>query len=75
MYVCHPGHRAGNGAHGMMGLGVDGWSTWGIRNNDTALLEYYGASDITGEDRTNLFECEWLCAQTVIGIAPVHRWR
>ena len=44
----------------MMGLGVDGWMTWGIRNNDTALLEFYGATDIVGEDRTNLLECELL---------------
>jgi len=43
----------------MLGLGVDGWATWGMRGNDTALLEYYGATSITGTDRTNLLECEW----------------
>lgn len=44
----------------MLGLGVDGWATWGIRNNDTALLEYYGATAITGTDRDNLLACRLL---------------
>lgn len=57
----------------MLGLGVDGWATWDIRANDVALLEFYGATDIIGEDRTNLYECEctcWMCA--VLFISMTH---
>jgi hypothetical protein len=54
--------RAGNGAHGMMGLGVDGWATRGFATNDTALLEFYGAATLsmTADTRTNLLACELL---------------
>lgn len=52
--------RAGNSAHGMMGLGVDGWSTGGFSNDINALLEFYGANATANATRTNLYECKFL---------------
>lgn len=42
----------------MLGIGVDGWATWGFKDDPGALLEYYGATNITGVDRTNLLACK-----------------
>jgi hypothetical protein len=52
--------RAGNVAHGMLGLGIDGWATAGFASNDSALLEYYGAAglNMTAATRTNMLQCE-----------------
>lgn len=43
----------------MMGLGIDGWATRGFVDNDTALLEYYGAATLNiTANRDSILACK-----------------